>query len=221
MAIFRGKINPIRNCWFTGLKALLTANYLPAFPFIALLKHPDSLFIIDITQTGLYDASLIITDASGRAERRDQEAMKKVRFKFGLDIFILVITLILMDPRAYLGMWFHEWAGLLIALFYILHKILNWNWIKGITKRLFGRVSGRTRLNYILDVLLLLSFTFIIWSGMGMSRTIDFSFLGFDRGRNMIYMPLHVGLSMLVIIIIGIHIGLHWNWVVARFKRSK
>jgi hypothetical protein len=147
--------------------------------------------------------------------------MKKVQFKFIQNIFIIVVTIILMDPKAYLGEWFHEWAGLLIALFYILHKILNWNWIKESSKRLFGRLPGKERLNYIMDLLLLIGFTLIIWSGMGISKTINFSWLGFDRDHQMIYKGLHTSVSMLVIIILGIHIGLHWDWVMARFKRSK
>jgi cytochrome b561 len=127
-----------------------------------------------------------------------------------------------MDPKAYLGEWFHEWAGLIIALFFVLHKILNWNWISDTSKRLFGKVPGKVRLNYILNVLLLLSFIFIIWSGMEISKTIDFSWLGIERGgQNMIWKSLHGSLSALVIIILGIHVGLHWDWVMARFKRSK
>lgn len=148
--------------------------------------------------------------------------MKKVHFKFGHNIFIMVVFLILMDPKAYLGDWFHEWAGLLIGLFFILHKLLNWNWIKEVSKKLFGRVPGRVRLNYILDVLLFISFIFIIWSGMEIAETIDFSWLGIERGqKSMIWKSLHGSLSALVIIILGVHIGLHWDWVAARFKRSK
>jgi hypothetical protein len=148
--------------------------------------------------------------------------MKKVQFKFIHNIFIMVVFLILMDPKAFLGEWFHEWAGLLIGLFYILHKALNWNWIKSSSKKMFGKLPGRVRLNYIMDLLLLLSFIFIIWSGMEISKSIDFSWLGIERGqKSMVWKSLHTGLSMLVIIILGIHLGLHWDWVVARFKRSK
>ena len=147
--------------------------------------------------------------------------MKKVHFKFSHNIFILVITLILMDPRAYLGEWFHEWAGLLIGLFFILHIILNWNWVKECTKRFFGKLPAKVRLNYILDVLLFVSFAFIVWSGIEISKTIDFSWLGIERGgpQGMNWKSLHGSLSMLVIIILGIHTGLHWDWVLARFKR--
>jgi hypothetical protein len=147
--------------------------------------------------------------------------MKKVQFKFIHNIFILVVLLFLMDENSFLGVWFHEWAGLLICLFYILHKALNWAWIKETTKRLFGRIPGKVRLNYILDILLLVGFTLIIMSGMAISKTIDFSWVGFDQDHRMIYRSMHTSVSMLTLIIAGIHLGLHWDWVMARFKRSK
>ena len=30
-----------------------------------------------------------------------------------------------MDPRSFYGLGFHEWAGLIIGIFFILHKVLN------------------------------------------------------------------------------------------------
>jgi hypothetical protein len=146
--------------------------------------------------------------------------MQKVNFKFIHNIFLLVIFLFLMDAKSLFGLWFHEWAGLLICLFYILHNILNWNWIKESTKRLFGRLPAKVRLNYIMDVLLLVGFILIIWSGMAISKTINFSWLGFDQDNRMIYRSMHTSVSMLTLAVAGIHLGLHWDWVLARFERS-
>lgn len=147
--------------------------------------------------------------------------MQLVKFKFYHNIFLLVISLFLMDQRSLFGMWFHEWAGLIVCLFYILHMILNWGWIKESTKRLFGRMNGKARLNYIMNLLLLVGYALIIISGMAIGRTIDFSWMGFDPQNRMIYRSMHASVSMLVIILMGIHLGLHWDWVLARFKRAR
>jgi hypothetical protein len=147
--------------------------------------------------------------------------MRKVNFKFMHNIFILIVFLFLMDAKSFLGEWFHEWAGLCVCLFFILHKALNWNWIKETTKRLFGRIPGKVRLNYIMDFLLLIGFILIVWSGMAMSKSINFSWLGFDPDHRMIYKSMHTSVSMLTLIIAGIHLGLHWDWVVARIERLK
>jgi hypothetical protein len=146
--------------------------------------------------------------------------MRKVHFKFIHNIFLTVILLFLMDAKSLFGLWFHEWAGLIICLFYILHMILNWNWIKESTKRLFGKLPGKVRLNYIMDVLVLAGFVLIIWSGMGIAKTINFSWLGFDPSNRMIYRSIHTSVAMITLAIVAIHLGLHWDWVLARLKRS-
>jgi hypothetical protein len=146
--------------------------------------------------------------------------MRKVNFKFVHNIFIMIVFLFLMDAKSLFGLWFHEWAGLIICLFYILHMALNWNWIKESTKRLFAKLPSKVKLNYVMDVLLVIGFVLIIWSGMGISKTINFSWLGFDGSNRMIYRSMHTSVSMLTLAIAGIHLGLHWDWVLARFKRS-
>lgn len=77
------------------------------------------------------------------------------RIKFTLNILLAVVMLLLMDPRSFYGLEFHEWAGLFIGLFFLLHKALNWGWIKKVTVCFFRSSPGRARLNYVLDVLLL------------------------------------------------------------------
>jgi hypothetical protein len=147
--------------------------------------------------------------------------MQLVKFKFYHNFFLLIISLFLMDQRSLFGMWFHEWAGLIVCLFYILHMILNWGWVKETTKRLFGKINARARLNYAMDLLLLVGYTLIIISGMAISRSIDFSWIGFDSQHRMIYRSMHASVSMLVLIILGVHLGLHWDWVLARFRRAR
>ena len=146
--------------------------------------------------------------------------MKSTAFKFILNIFLFITFLFLMDEWSFLGITFHEIAGLVICLFYILHKALNWKFIKETTCRLFGKIPGRSRIHYILDVLLLVGFTLIIISGMGIAKTMDFSWLGFTKENFIIWRFMHTSISMIVLILVGVHVGIHWNWVMARFKRS-
>jgi hypothetical protein len=147
--------------------------------------------------------------------------MKRNTFKFSQNILIAVVFLLLMDAKSFFGLWFHEIAGLVVCALFILHVILNWTWVKVTTKKLFGKIRGKQRLNYILDFLLLVGFACILISGLAIAKMIDFSWLGFSRDHMMIYKTMHTSFSMLVLIITGIHLGLHWGWVMSRFKRSK
>lgn len=146
--------------------------------------------------------------------------MKSLTFKFVLNIFLFITFLFLMDEWSFLGITFHEIAGLVICLFYILHNVLNWQFIKETTSRLFGKISGRSRFNYIIDVLLLAGFTLIIISGMGIAKTMDFSWLGFTKENFIIWRFMHTSISMIVLMLVGVHVGMHWGWVKARFRRS-
>ncbi len=140
--------------------------------------------------------------------------------KFILNFSLAVVMLLLMDPRSFYGITFHEWAGLVIALFFILHKILNWSWIKKVTLGLFSKAPGRARLNYILDVLLLAGLVLMVLSGIAIARTIDFSWLDLG-GSRIFWRVMHTSSSLITLALFGIHLGLHWNWVLVRLNIKK
>ncbi|HYQ56436.1 MAG TPA: DUF4405 domain-containing protein [Draconibacterium sp.] len=142
------------------------------------------------------------------------------RIKLILDLLLLVVMLLLMDPRSFYGLVFHEWAGLLIGLFFILHKALNWSWIKKVTICFFKSSPGRARLNYVLDVLLLAGMLLMILSGVAIARTIDFSWLKLG-GSGMFWRVMHISSSFISLTLFGIHLGLHWKWVQLRFRSKK
>lgn len=141
-------------------------------------------------------------------------------FKFFLSLSLTIVMLLLMDPGSFFGLSFHEWAGLIIGIFFILHKILNWGWIKKVTMSFFRKCSGRARLNYALDVLLLAGITIMILSGIAISRTIDFSWLSLG-GSRMFWRVMHTSSSYITLALFGIHLGLHWNWVLQRLHIEK
>lgn len=140
--------------------------------------------------------------------------------KFILNLFLAIVMLLLMDPRSFYGITFHEWAGLLIALFFILHKILNWGWIKTVTLGFFGKATGRARINYLLDVLLLAGLVLMVLSGIAIARTIDFSWLNLG-GSGIFWRVMHTSSSLITLALFGIHLGFHWNWVLVRLNIKK
>lgn len=141
-------------------------------------------------------------------------------FKFSLNIALTIVMLLLMDPRSFYGLPFHEWAGLAIGIFFILHKILNWTWIKKVTLGFIKRAPWRARLNYILDILLLTGLVLMILSGIAIARAIDFSWLHLG-GSRMFWRIMHTSSSFLTLAFFGIHLGLHWNWVLVRLRLKR
>ena len=146
--------------------------------------------------------------------------MRINRLRLVLSIVLTAAFLLLMDPRSFYGLVFHEWAGLIIGLFFIFHLALDWKFIKAVTLRFFGKLPVKTRVNYVLDVILLVAMIMIIWSGLPIARVIDFSWLGFERANMRFWRMMHTSMSMVGLLVIGVHLGLHWNWVLARFRRG-
>ena len=140
--------------------------------------------------------------------------------KFVLSFALTIVMLLLMDPRSFYGIEFHEWAGLIIGIFFVIHKILNWSWIKKVSIVFFRKTTGRARLNYILDVLLLAGLVLMILSGIAIARSIDFSWLNLG-GSRMFWRAMHTSSSFITLALFGIHLGLHWNWVLVRLKLKR
>lgn len=138
-------------------------------------------------------------------------------FKFFLSLSLTIVMLLLMDPGSFYGLGFHEWAGLIIGIFFILHKILNWGWIKKVTLTFFRKAQTRAKLNYALDILLLAGMILMILSGIAIARTIDFSWLKLG-GSPMFWRVMHTSSSFITLALFGIHLGLHWRWVIQRFN---
>lgn len=144
---------------------------------------------------------------------------KKIKVNIFLKIFLdiaLMLTFILLMNSKIISMAFHEIAGIAIGVFFLVHKLLNLKWIKSVTKNIFGKkVNAQTRVRYILDVLLLFGVYTIIISGIFMSQVL------FPQAVNssVALRSIHTAVSYICIILIGLHIGLHWKWVMNGFSR--
>lgn len=141
--------------------------------------------------------------------------MKLNRVKIATDVVIALVLVLLYTAHGALGLTFHEWAGILIALAFAIHVSLSWDWVVGVTRRLFGRTPGRARLLYLLNVLLLVTMAWTIVSGLFISR-VAVPFL--DQGGGL-WRATHTPVSYLTLIIVGVHLGLNWDWVLTTVRR--
>ena len=133
--------------------------------------------------------------------------------KLILDIVMAVLFITFFNKNL-ISFKFHIISGLVFGVFILSHLILNRKWIINISKRLFDKsIKIRTKISYILSVILLISIISIIASGMLImkSKTYD---------RVMFWKMLHFGASYLSLGLIGIHIGMYWNWVINMFKKT-
>lgn len=131
----------------------------------------------------------------------------------------MAVLLILMYNKFAVSLSFHEIGGLVVCGMFVFHNLLNRKWIVGISKRLFGRaLPTRVRVGYALDVLLLVSMAFIALSGIMISQNVALRI----SGDLAFWRPVHYFASAVALVLVGIHIGLHWSFIrttVAKFVR--
>jgi len=112
-------------------------------------------------------------------------------------------------------MSFHEIGGLCVFCMFLIHNILNFNWIKNVTKRLFGKETpSKLKFQWIVNALLFLSFLTIIITGLMIAKTLPFRINGFASAKQ-----IHYFAAALSIILMGIHLGLHWSLFSALIKK--
>ena len=139
------------------------------------------------------------------------------RTKLFLDIALFAAFLVTMDPR-FSGLAIHEWLSLAAAATVIVHLLLSWSWIVEMTKRIFGKGLNGQRMNYILNWWLFIDGILIMLSGIMISES-AIPAMGIVLPVNFAWRRLHEMSANLSLIIMGLHVAMHWNWIVTTIKR--
>lgn len=134
-----------------------------------------------------------------------------------VDIAIFLAFLIVMAPH-FSGTSIHEWLGIAFGAALITHLLLHWQWIIGIGRRLFGKVQWSARLGYVLNLLLFIDMTIIIFTGIMISES-ALPALGIQLSGGFGWRHIHELAANLSVLIVGLHIAVHWNWIANMFYR--
>lgn len=116
------------------------------------------------------------------------------------------------------GLAVHEWFGLAFGAAIVAHLVLHWEWMVATTSGLFaGGGSGR-RLNYAVDAFLFVALTAAVLSGVMISRFVLTS-LGLSSQPTRAWREIHSLAANASIAAMGVHLGLHWNWIAVNVPR--
>jgi hypothetical protein len=142
--------------------------------------------------------------------------MKKNLLKITLDV-VMTVTLALLYNSHVFSMAFHEIAGLGIFGLLVIHCLLNRKWVVAVTKQFLGKpLSAKIRFGYGIDALLLITFLTIITSGICESQVLFPS--GGEKDR--LWRSVHHFSAGISVVLVGIHLGLHWGFVKGMFKKA-
>jgi len=134
-----------------------------------------------------------------------------------VDAAIFVAFLITTAPK-FSGMAIHEWLGVAFGVGILTHLLLHWSWIVGITKKFFGRVSASARINYLLNLALFADVVTLIFTGLAISK-VAMPALGVQIAESGAWKMLHRTTADAAVMIIGLHVALHWSWIVKTGKK--
>lgn len=101
----------------------------------------------------------------------------------------------------------HEILGVAMAVTIILHVAINQRRFASLLKKL----TPRKFLNAATDFALTICAAVILIPGVFMSNYLFAELVSFELRRNMTLHQLHVAAPYLLLILIGVHIGLHWR----------
>lgn len=139
------------------------------------------------------------------------------RTRFVVDLIFFLGFLTLMQP-ALTGIPLHEWFSLAVVAVMAFHLLFQWDWVIQVTRRFFQKVWHKSRLNYLLDVLLLLSMSTAFVSGFAISREV-LPFFGLRVGEDRFWRFLHSLSADVTLLVVAVHVGLHWDWIVSTLRR--
>ena len=156
--------------------------------------------------------------AYGAITETERKQPNRTKINLVIDLVIFLAFLITTAPR-FSGVAVHEWLSLALAAAIVAHLLLHWQWIVTTTRRLFSTAMKSQRLGYLLNVLLFIDFTLITLSGILISRS-ALPALGISIANSgFVWRGLHSLASNAGLVLIALHIALHWQWIVSTITR--
>lgn len=136
------------------------------------------------------------------------------KLKIVIDILMTIVFILLMCNQV-TGVFAHEILGISIIILFTMHQILNINYYKNLFK---GKYNKLRTAYVIINSLLLIMMIIMIISAMLISQyTLKFLNLSNDLlGRE-----LHIISSYIIYMLIGLHMGLHYNSIVKMKKQNQ
>jgi hypothetical protein len=155
-----------------------------------------------------------LSDPQVTASRR--QILARTRLDFWLDALLLV-AYTLAYSLGFTGIAAHEWLGIGLGVALLVHLTLHWDWVIRTTRKLLRR-GGRERFVWLVNLLLLVSMTLCIGSGILISE-VALPALGITLPTSFFWRQMHDTTATLTLILVPIHAALRWRWIVGVARR--
>lgn len=148
-------------------------------------------------------------------QKRNLSSSTQIQLLADIVLFIGIVWVLM--PQA-TGILLHEWGSLLVIIPLLIHLVLDWQWIVAITKRFLKRQSGEVRFNYFWNWFQFVMMVIAIFSGILISNA-ALPAIGIPIVVDPFWLEIHLFSSNSVMIMLGVHLAMHWQWITTNFKR--
>lgn len=131
---------------------------------------------------------------------------------------LLVISFVALSLPAVTRIPIHEWWSFAFCVIVALHLLFSWSWIVNVTRRLLASLRGEVRFNYYWDLVLYFTLAVVMVSGIVVSE-VALPQMGFPHRRDPFWSVMHKLSSYAMMVMVGVHLAMHWDWVTAALER--
>lgn len=139
--------------------------------------------------------------------------------RYVMDTLLLVSFMLVSAPQA-TGVSGHEWLSLLFIVPFAVHLLLHWDWIKQSAKRFSKKITAKERFSLVWNYLLYLMMLLATVSGFLVSVAL-LPTLNIELHIQDFWSKIHHDSATLIMPMIGVHLALHWSWIVNLTKRMR
>ncbi len=143
--------------------------------------------------------------------------MSSNQLNWWIDVAAFGLFFLVAAPQS-TGIPLHEWLGYVFFAVFIVHVAVHWPWIVDISKRLFKKLPGETRFNYLLNLLFYGMMILATISGTLISEA-ALPALGIQMVIDPFWTTLHELSANLSLLLLAVHLAMHWRWIVNAFNR--
>lgn len=137
---------------------------------------------------------------------------RRLLFNLVIDL-LLLITFLLLFASPLTGNVVHEIMGSLFFLLLAIHQLTHWSWYKNLAK---GKYYLLRAIHTTINLLLVACVIVISVTALGISQRL-FIFLPLNFG--LIGSQIHIVLAYWGLIVVSLHIGLHWERLIGIVKK--
>jgi len=130
----------------------------------------------------------------------------------------MLLLVCVLECINFTGLEWHQWLGFAFCPVVLLHVVLQWPWFSTQFQRVLTPGAWRVRVNAGLNLLLLVLMAAVLFSG-GFVSAQGVKALGESFGSVRIWSEVHGWLNFALVVLVGLHLALNWDWVIGACAR--